>query len=177
MPAPDVVVVIPAASVYPVPPDSVVASNVDTTSFGLALTTVIVALFVTANPPRLVPTMVIVSLLRYPVPGLDSVVEYVAPFLLMSNIAPTPVPLVADCDNPLYVCEVPLIGKVRPELNVRSLPTTLVTNTAIPSPRSKTNPALMPVVSVTVIVVSPAIALVIKVVVAAVPPGPLTAVI
>ena len=69
-----------------------------------------------------------------------------------------------------------MIADVNGPLIVTSFPVTSVTVTAVPSPRSKTNPALIPVVLSTVNTVSPIGASVVNFVDATVPPDPVTAV-
>ena len=68
-----------------------------------------------------------------------------------------------------------LLVNALPKLTV--FPVMSVTLTAYPSPRSNTNPGLIPVVLLTTMLVSPMDAFVVQVVDAAEPPGPVTEVI
>ena len=70
-----------------------------------------------------------------------------------------------------------MIDEVNAPLSVTVLPVISVTLNACPLPRSNTSPGPIPVVSVTSTVVSPISALEIRVVDAAAPPDPVTAVI
>jgi hypothetical protein len=171
----ETVVATPVVVEYPVPPTSVPASKLATLLIGVALSMVIVASLVGVEPPRLVPTMVTVSAAAYPLPGVVTVTEYVG-VLDTLNTALEPPPDVVP-DSPVYVWVVPMIAEVNAPLSVTTLPVTSVTLTATPSPRSKTNPGPIPVVLVTDIVVAPMDAFAERVVDAATPPPPVTAVI
>ena len=74
----------------PINSNAVIAPVVELTAV-----TVIVMLLAVAAPPRLVPAIVSVSSLAYPVPALTiTTAEYFTPLRTTVNVAPVPVPLV-----------------------------------------------------------------------------------